>query len=262
MSKKYSEYRYTNMFLRMIDDSVGIDVVDNFVDRVYKREFIEMKSMEQANKIFGEEMEKFLSSLKYEELMEVLRYTGYEYKFINATLRGNWNYNEHGKVDDNIRNEFRKTALSIQDVINKFNCPDINFTCFRGTTLDTFSCYGVTNLSELNKLMGQYVYESGFTSTSILFESSYIYKNLDDGRKCNIGIKYLIPEESNDGALLASNNISYAANQNEFLLNSGALSKVVDISIDEINNTAMLTMVLIPKRVYELNYEKNNGIKR
>ena len=51
--------------------------------------------------------------------------------------------------------------------------------------------------------------------------------------------------------------MSYSTNQNEFLLNKASLSKVVDVKIE--NNKAILTVVLVPKKVYDINYKMGNN---
>lgn len=96
------------------------------------------------------------------------------------------------------------------------------------------------------------MYEEGFTSTSISSESSYFNKTLENGKTYNVGIKYLIPRESKDGILLSSSDLSYSPNQNEYLLNSGSLVKVLDVSVDSERNLAELVVMLIPKRLWDL----------
>ena len=262
MLNKYSDSKYVNMLLKMIDKTVGLDFVDKYVGEVSSRDYIVMTSSSQIDMFFANSLDVFLSNLTYDELLELRSYTGYEYKFINAILRNNWTYDEHGMLDLEKKIKYRNLAERINVILSKFNSPNIDFVSFRGTTLDSFSSYGVFEISDLNKLKGQYLYDSAFVSTSVFSESSYINKRLDDGRNCNIGIKYLIPSESSDGALLINKETSYSISQSEYLLKSGVLSKVIDVKVDEVNNTAMLTVILVPKKVYEFNYEKNKNIKR
>lgn len=252
---------YTNMVLRMIDKSVGIDTVNEYVDNVRNRNFVEMKSIDDVNLLFNNSIDNFLSCLSYNELMNLRSYTGYNYKFINALLRNKWTYEELGLLDNDKKQQFIKLSREISGILNKFDTPDIDFMCFRGTKIDAFKDYGITNLSELVNLKDRYLYESAFTSTSILSESSYFNNpNLDEQYNCNIEIRYLIPSESNDGALLTSDDTSYSTGQNEFLLNSGMLGKVIDVSIND--NFAILTVVLVPKKIYELTYDKGNNVRR
>ena len=75
-----------------------------------------------------------------------------------------------------------------------------------------------------------------------------------------MGIKYLIPAENDDGALLMDNNLSYSATQNEFLLNKGTLSKVIDVKIQD--SSVILTTILIPKKVYDINYNKDSNCSK
>ena len=254
--------RVTNMVLKMLGPNIRNEI-DIYIDNVCSRDFTVMKSINQVKNIFNESLDDFLSSLSEEELLNLRSYTGYNFWNINAVLRNNWRYETNGTLTHEKVKEYREICDVVSSVLNKFNIPNIDFITFRGTTLDSFSSYGISELSQLEKMKGKFLYEQGFTSTSILEETSYFNKTLDDGRFCNVGIRYLIPSESNDGALLIDNNVSYSVSQNEFLLNSGSLSKVIDVMIDENNNTAILTVVLVPKKVYDIRYNKSiNGSKK
>lgn len=249
------ESRVTNMFLNMLNNSTRI-IVDEYINSVCSRNFMVLCSMEQVDNVFGGTVNDFLSSLSSDDLLNLRSYTGYNFRNINAILRGNWNYEVNGHLDHNKSYEFRILASNISSIIDKFRIPNIDFTVFRGTTLDSFNAYGINKISDLRSLCGKFLYEQGFTSTSILRDTSYVNKKLDDGRYCNVEIRYLIPSESNDGALLCDNNISYSTNQNEFLINSGSLTKIIKVLVDENTNTAILFGVLVPKKIYDIEYFK------
>lgn len=256
---KQGESRVTNMVLKMLGDETKTKI-DNYVDDVCSRCFTVMESIKQAKELFNASLDEFLSSLQEEELLNLRSYTGYNFWNINAVLRNNWSYETNGILTpDKIKN-YRKMSEVVSNILDKFRGPSIDFVVFRGTTIDAFSSYGINDLSDFETLKDKFLYEQGFTSTSILEVASYFKKTLEDGRFCNVGIRYLIPSENNDGALLMDNNLSYSVNQNEFLLNKGALSKVIDIKID--NNTAILTVVLVPKKVYDINYNKSMNDSR
>ena len=244
---------------------LGSDIrnkIDNYIMDVSSREFLVMDSLDQVKKLFEESLDDFLESLSSDELFDLRSYTGYNYKDINAVMRRNWSYDKNGFLDQQKNDEIRALATSIEKILNKFVIPEINFVAFRGRTISSFSSYGIMELSQLENLKGKFMYEPGFTSTSIIEESSYINKKLDDGRLCNVGIRYLIPSECNDGALLISDNTSYSVSQNEFLLNKGSLSKVIDVSIDVDSNSAILTVILIPKKIYDLGYRETKNSSR
>ena len=253
------ESRVTNMVLKMLDDEVR-NKIDNYVNDVRCRKFTVMESIDQVKELFDESLENFLGGLSEEELLNLRSYTGYNFWNINAILRNNWIYDTNGVLTSDKVETYREIAETISSVLDKFSSPSIDFVAFRGTTIDAFSSYGIKELSDFKTLQDKYLYEQGFVSTSVLEGSSYFKKTLDDGRFCNVGIKYLITSDNNDGALLLDNNLSYSVGQNEFLLNKGALSKVVDIKID--NNTAVLTVVLIPKKVYDINYNRGLNISK
>ena len=250
------ESRVTNLILRMLGPSVRSEI-DDYVNDVCSRDFMVMGSKEQVENIFRDSISNFLDSLSQDELLDLRTYTGYNYKNINAILRNNWSYDVNGALTEEKRVEFKKLAEKIDEILSKFIMPQVNLVAFRGTTLDSFSSYGISDISQLSSLGGKFLYEPAFTSTSILEGTSYYNKKLDDGRFCNVGIRYLIPSESNDGALLFNEDTSYAVTQNEFLLNKGSLSKVIDVKIDEQSRTAVLTLVLVPKKVYEKKQDRS-----
>lgn len=148
-------------------------------------------------------------------------------------------------------------ANQISEIVNKYSLSNINFISYRGVSIDAFSGYGISNISELSNLSGNFMYEQGFTSTSMLKDTSYFDKDIGDGRKYNIEIKYLITEYFNDGSLLVDNDLSYSSNQNEYLINKNSLLKVVDVKID--SDKAYVTVVPIPKKIW--NMDKSNEYK-
>lgn len=255
------ESRITNSILRMIGED-SRSVIEHYVADVCSRDFLVINTIEQLNNLFGQSSDDFMTSLSQDELLDLRSYTGYNFKNINAILRGNWAYEENGLLTPEVRERFSKLANSIGKIVSKFSIPNVNFMIFRGATLHSFSSYGISALSQLNSLKGKFLYDHGFTSTSIIEESSYFNKKLDTGLNYNVEIRYLISSECNDGALLIDKDTSYSTTQNEFLLNKGSLSKVIDVKIDEVNNTAILTVVLIPKKVYDLGYQVDKSGSR
>ena len=101
-------------------------------------------------------------------------------------------------------------------------------------------------------MVGQYFYERGFTSTSILRETSAFSSELDCWKTRNIEIEYLIPSEFNEGLPLITKDLCYTDIENEFLINTGTLCKIVDVMVDE--DKAYLTAVFVPKKIWEKGY--------
>lgn len=253
---KQGESRITNMVLKMLGEETQNNI-NNYVEEVCSRNFTVMQSIDQVKDIFSSATDNFLNNLTEDELLNLRSYTGYHFWNINAILRNNWNYEINGALTPEKINMYTELSNSVSTILDRFHSPSINFMTFRGTTIDSFSSYGIRDVSELITLKDKYIYEQGFTSTSILEDSSYFNRTLDDGRFCNVGIRYLIPSENSDGALLLNNEMSYSTNQNEFLLNKASLSKVVDVKIE--NNKAILTVVLVPKKVYDMSYNMGNN---
>lgn len=77
-------------------------------------------------------MNAFSHELTDIELMDLRSYTGYNFKNINAILRGNWNYEENGLLNQEVEAKYRSLARNIENIIDKFLKPDTNFVVFRG----------------------------------------------------------------------------------------------------------------------------------
>ena len=77
---------------------------------------------------------------------------------------------------------------------------------------------------------------------------------------CNIEIEYLIPEESNDGITLINDDLSYPKVQSEYLINKSSLSQIIDVKVSPDGKLAHMKSVLIPKKMWNIIYNKNNSL--
>ena len=67
----------------------------------------------------------------------------------------------------------------------------------------------------------------------------------------------MIPCESNDGMPLIDDNLSYSKKQNEFLINKGSVSKIVDVRINSEKTKAYVKAILVPQKILD-QYMQNN----
>ena len=208
----------------------------------------ESKNYELVNLDFKEELNNFYTKTTDEEVMSLRNYTGYNFRRINAILRNNWNYEEHGKKDEKVVEGLTEDIRVIDSLLRRFPKNKNAFMTYRGTTLSSFKKYGIDNLDDLINLKDKLLYETGYTSTSLKEEESYFNKNIMD-KYINVEIKYIIPPNSQDGIPLITDDLSYSKNQQEYLIERGSLSKVIDVEIKE--NTAILMVVLIPKKIWD-----------
>lgn len=250
----------TDMILRFISDDKKYEM-EEFINKISKEQFLEIKSEENLNNVFKDNISTFLDAVTQDELLDLRTYTGYDFKNINAILRGNWNYEENGILNEDIRKKYLFLAHNISSILSKFPPLSYNFTTYRGTTLSSFSKYGIDSINDLESLQGKYMYEEGFISTSVIEDTCYFNKILDTGLNYNVEIKYLITPEYDEGALLLNNDMSYSTAQNEYLINKGSLSKVIDVKRDNALNQAILTVAIIPRKKWDLVRDNENKVK-
>lgn len=231
-----------------------------FVEDVLSREFRQLQSRDEMIEVLGAQLDKFLSSLSYEEMGTLKSYTGYEFRNINAIMRNNWNYEINGKLTEEKKVYYRDFGEKIIKIIRKFPMLDKDIKVYRGVGIRAFWDYGIHSLEDLEYLKGNTLYEGAFTSTAMVRETSFFVKEPEWVDNCNIEIEYLLPRESQDGALIAIEGLSYSAEQNEFMINAGSLFKVVDVEVDKEDNRARIRAILYPKALwdpYELEQDDN-----
>lgn len=199
-------------------------------------------------------------ALSYNDNDLLLNYSGYNYRHINAALRGTWNYEENGDISK--LNDYLMLAKRLEQVI--YEHPTIlknNIMTYRGVDLDYFKPYGIKSLKDLKTLEGKYMLDRSFVSTSIDEYSCFYRKENDIGKNYNVKIEYMIPNEFKDGIYLEQNS-SYTPNQEEFLINASNLTRVSSVSIND-NNTAIVRAVVIPKELYDDYYRaRENNLSK
>ncbi len=235
--------------------------LETFVQEMLSKKYQSFNASEDIINTLGSTVDDFISQLSSEEAKNLRSYTGYQFRNINAVLRNNWNYEVNGRLTDELKKEYNALAENIHQVLNKTTAIPTGIKTYRGVSIQAFQSYGIFSLNDLVYLEGKYLYEEGFTSTSLIKEKCFYYTDpFTLTGKPNILIEYLIPENSDDGIALLSDNLSYSTNQTEFLLRDSSLFKVISVSIDTTNNVAFMKLMLIPERIWnypDYEFERN-----
>ncbi|MEG0977417.1 MAG: ADP-ribosyltransferase, partial [Bacilli bacterium] len=93
---------------------------------------------------------------------------------------------------------------------------------------------------------GCFLMDSGFTSTSLIEDDSFMGHSSFWHSGYNIKMEIKIDGDYSDGIFLGSDDITYSLNQSEFLINSGSVMYVTDVLINETDKTAVVRAILIP----------------
>ena len=253
-----SQNRITNSVLRMIGEST-MGSVDQYTEDIVNRSYKSFKSIDELNEFFKDYMTNFYSNSNLDDIENIRYYTGPGFKEINAILRDNWNYEVNGLLSEDKKKEMIELSRNLSNSMDKTSSQlPSNIKVYRGVSLDSFKDYGVNNIFDLKNLVGQYCYERGFTSTSLVRDSSSFASNSDNWKNYNIEIEYLVPSECSEGLPLITDDLSYSGIKHEFLINSGCLIKIVGALIEQ--DKAYLTAIVVPKKVWDKAYE--SGFKK
>lgn len=236
------------LILKTIEENQ--DAIDNLVIENSKID-INTIPKDKINNFFQKGFNKV--KLTKTEYLILRNYTGFNFKGINSILRNKWNKKYNGLLDEEKVYRFRSNADNISDLIKKFPKNKKAFKVYRGVTIDAFKDYGIDTLDELIFMKDNYIYEKGFTSTSLIRETSYFNKEVD-GELYNIELEIVVPKDSQEGMPLTGYELSYSPGQNEYVFDRESLIKITNVKIE--NNFAYLKGILIPKKLY-----KNETIK-
>jgi len=239
----------TNGLLRLMGKE-HLSNLEDYISASLQESYLEISSKEDIYNTFNNIINTFISSLSDDERIILRLYTGYDFRGINSLLRGIWDYDLNGKLTEEVINKYKDLCNDLELIINRFPKPNINFKVYRGVDIKPFYEYGIYTIEELINMKDKYYYESGFTSTSLLRDTSFYYNKSEWSNNSNIEIEYYIPKESEDGALLLTDDLSYSKDQNEYLINSGSLFKIIDVKIED--NKAYLKAILIPKKIWNI----------
>ena len=237
--------------------------IESFIDNMKKRDYVTFENEEQINSYFDEYMSNYYRNCSYYDIESLRYYTGISFNQINSLLRGFWNYETNGLLTDEKRKEYMGIANDLSNALSKL--PDSlpsNIKVYRGVNISSFKDYGISNINDLKNMVGQYFYDGGFTSASLLRNKSFFDRDLEWHDPCNIEIEYLIPYECSDGIALISDDLSYSKSQAEFLINKSSLSKIIDVSISEDGTKAYLKAAFIPRKIWDLEYDNHQEISR
>ena len=252
-----------NKTVNLILKYIGIDKqteLDTFVNDVSKRNFVEFSFLEEVSAFFVDYLADFYNNNSRSDIDNIRAYTGIAFRRFNSVLRGIWNYDTNGLLTDDVKNKYLDYADKLSECIERLSTLPTNIKTYRGVSLERFKDYGITSLEDLNSLENKYYYDSGFTSTSLVRDKSFFNRELENHELCNIEIEYLIPEEANDGIPLIDDNLSYSKVQNEYLINKGSLSKIIDVEISPDGKLAYIKTVLIPQKMWNITYNKNDSL--
>lgn len=232
----------SQLVLKTIEDNQ-----DEIDDLVLENKQIEIKNIpkDKINTYFKKGFNKL--KLSKTDYLILRNYTGFNFKGINGLLRNKWNTKFNGQLNEEKEYRFRSNADNISYLIKKFPKNKKAFKVYRGVTIDAFKDYGIDKIKDLVYLKDNYIFEQGFTSTSLIRDTSYFDKEID-GKLYNIELEIIVPKDSQDGMPLTGYELSFSPGQNEYVFDRESLTKIIDVEIKK--DYAYLKGILIPKKLY------------
>lgn len=239
----------TDYVIRYIGKS-KLTEIEEYIAKMQATEFLDYNNTEFQEVIF-DVYTKTLSKLSPQDETNLRLYTGYNFRNINSILRGSWNYETNGALTPEIKKDSYNQAEQIRNAINKSSPLSKGIKTYRGVSIEAFYSYNIFSIKDLSYLKGNYIYEDAFTSTSVDKSCCFFYKKpFTLNHSPNILVEYLIPEDSDDGLPLLDDSLSLSKEQQEFIINSSSLFKVLDVEISKDATEAYMKVMLIPEKIW------------
>lgn len=241
MEREKGSNKVVDRFLRFISDDDKA-AIDYYFYNVLNKEYKSINDEDEIPKLL------IADAVSYEEQACLLNYSGFNYRHINAVLRGTWNYDENGSI--NYINNYRVDGEKLKKIIMEH--PTVltdDLMLYRGVPLNYFSQYGIESIEDLKYLEGKYMLDLGFVSTSVQDDKCFFNRENELGLNYNVKIEYMVPKEFRDGMFLDGTS-SYAPSQQEFVINAANLARVSTVKVQK-DNTAVVRAVIIPKELYD-----------
>ncbi len=241
-------------YVRYIEQSGETEYVLNFINEKMNTAPDNYESMDDflaANPGYEEKLSSILSP---EEKQSLINYSGSGFVWINSVARGFWDYDKMGKKTPELEESIKNDTRNIISAIDKAPAPEKDFMTYRGTNLDEFRNFGIENLSDLNKMKGQFMLEQGFTSSAIVRERGFADREESSlwVGSSNIEIRFHIPAGAKDVITLSSKETSYAPAQTEVLMAPDSLLYISDVNFDS-ENHAIINALFVPENVWDKN---------
>ena len=142
----------TSWFTRYIKRSLGEEKnneINSFIEESMSEEFFDFSSEAEIHEYLGEIVKQYVYSLNMDEISDLRFYTGYDFRNINNTMRGKWNYEENGLLTQEKKDMYNELGERIYKVINKFPQLNLNIKAYRGVNIKAFWDYGVYTLDDI-----------------------------------------------------------------------------------------------------------------
>ena len=246
-------YKSKDINTSVILDFIGeenLNHIDEYVNEVLRRNFIVLKTDEEIDKFFEPIFEDLYNNLSYDDETTLRYYTTRAHQSINSVLRNKWNYEVSGRLTKEDKEFYKKTADEMDSIISKNRELPDNLITYRAVGINAFRDYGVSKIEDLPDLVGEYLYEAAFTSTSIK-RNGTLLDTSDWYGKRTIEIEYLIPYECQDGLPLTMSGFSFYTEESEYLINKDSLIKIVDVNISDDKSHAYIKAVYIPIKIWD-----------
>ncbi len=257
----YKKDTYMRFIMSDIQAEQKDTIIENYASDIAKETLVTFHDEKEIYDYFSDINEKFKEETNVEDKNNFRYYTGSSYTKVNELLRGIWDYEINGQLTKETKDSYQQMAIQMEKSLNKVSELPSNIVTYRGTNLKTFAPYNIKSLDDLKSLEGNYIYDNGFVSTSLLKSVCMFQKETSYFGKYNILVKYIIPRESKEGIPIFN---SYYTDESEYLINRGSLVKVMDTTIT--NGCAYITCILIPRKLWSKDYnhqmELENEITR
>ena len=184
---------------------------------------------------------QFIASLKHNELVIINDYTGHNSKKVNTALREMAKYLEEGNTakakklgETKIFIEGFQESIAVkhyaqvlEGVLSRVTL-GTDMMLYRGVNINAFDSFGITDVSDLHRLVGEVFRENGFMSTSLFSNINYI-------ENCDVIFKIAAHADINGAYINQLSRTQFYNAEFEVLLARGVNLRIIGVTTEVIN---------------------------
>ena len=152
------------MLFRMLSPEREL-ALDSFCSDCSEREYTKFDSLDHAYTHIE------FPKLIYKDWESLKHFSSFGYFDLNRAVKGTWNYEDNGSA--NRMETYKKYADDVCSAIKNNQTSIGNVRVYRGVPIKHFKEYGINSVDELVAKEGQYLLNSGFTSTSLVEDKCF-----------------------------------------------------------------------------------------
>lgn len=233
----------------------SLEEINEIAKEYEKRKYVLFKNEEEVGKFFGRYINDIYQNTSEEEKESFKLYSGEKATEIYAYTRRTWNQEENGHLFPELKKQLENIISNVRNSISKNETLPNNIVAYRRVNLRQFFRLGIYRKPKLTSLEGTYIIEENFTNTFLLHKGIEYDEKVQKSDRSDIELQYIIPFECQEAIPFITPEISGNTEFCPLTIDRDGLFKIAKVKYVPETDKTYITLLYIPRKVWNKNYE-------